>query len=210
MFRQMETSRSTASEMPLAEMVRELSRVSAELKAIEKGAALEKIVPGEVAYRDPLDVYQQVTIGAVLTAYEFSAHDARALDGFLSMRPKDVLDDDVILDHWKAGVIAGKTMGEALMIFLNRAAAMLEDRGRYAEWRRRYDAYVDRTQAFLKTLDEGTLAAMLRKPPSRKQLWLVRYTVECLDVEFPELPDRRAAFLWLHDVAANPRYRRVK
>jgi hypothetical protein len=101
-------------------------------------------------------------------------------------------------------------MGEALMIFLHRAAAMLEDRGRYAEWRRRYDAYVGRTQAFLKTLDEGTLAAMLRKPPSQKQLWLVRYTVECLDIEFPELPDRRAAFLWLRDVAANPRYRRMK
>lgn len=206
----METNQPTTSEMPLAEMVRELSRVSAELKAIEKGTAIQQIVPGEVTYRDPQDVYHQITIGAVLTAYGFSAHDARALDGFLAMRPKDVLDDDVILDHWKTGVIAGKTMGEALLIFLHRAAAMLEDRGRYAEWRRKYDAYVDRTQAFLKNLDEGMLAAMLRRPPSAKQLWLVRYTVEVLDVEFPELPDRRAAFLWLHDVAANPRYRRVK
>jgi len=157
-----------------------------------------------------LDTYHHITLGAVLAAYDLSAHDARRLDGFLAMKPRDVLDDDAVLGHWKSGFSRGKTVGEALLIFLDCAAGLLEDHGRYAEWRRKYDDYIARTKVFLKSLDEEMLAAMLRKPPSQKQLWLVRYTVEALGVDFPELPDRRAAFLWLRDVGANPRFRRAR
>ncbi len=206
----MVANQSSPSAVSLDVMVNDLKRASAELTAIERGVAAERLVPGEVVFRDPFDTYDQVTVGAVVTAYELSAHDARRLDGFLAMRPQDVLDNDVILEHWRSGLVRGKTVGEALLIFLDCAAGLLEDRGRYAEWRRKYDDYIARTKVFLKSLDEETLAAMLRKPPSRKQLWLVRYTVECLGVEFPELSDRRAAFIWLRDVGANPRYRRVR
>jgi len=206
----MVANQSSLSPVSLDVMVDGLKRMSAELTAFERGVGAEQLVPAEVVFRDPLDTYHHINLGAVLAAYGLSANDARRLDGFLAMRPLDVLDDDGILGHWKSGLVRGKTVGEALLIFLDCVAGLLEDHGRYAEWRRKYDDYIARTKVFLKSLDEEMLVAMLRKPPSRKQLWLVRYTVECLGVEFPELSDRRAAFIWLRDVGANPRYRRAR
>lgn len=179
----------------------------ADLRSIEGMVSGERIMPAEVAFRDPRDVYHQISIGAVFTSRNFSADDARRLDGFLALTPLQVLESDRMLDYWREGFERGRTIGDALSIFLDRAASFLEDRGRYEEWRRRYDAYLEKTGAFLNSCSDSALEAMLRRPPSRKQLWLVRYTCECLRLDVPELRNRRDAFLWLRDVGANPRYR---
>lgn len=210
MFLAMEQTQLIDADFSFAGQIRELGRMAAELRAIESSATGGQIIPGETVFRDARDTYHHITIGAVLAAHGLAADDARRLDGFLSLPPRQVLEDDTILAEWQEGMRRGRTMGEALSIFLDRAAPYLTDCGRYAEWRRRYDAYMERSKSFLSACDDAALAMMLRRPPSRRQLWLVRYTCECLQLPFPELPNRRAAFLWLRDAGANPRYRRAR
>lgn len=206
----MKTNHDFANPATLDEYVRELGRMVREVKASEGGLSAERLIPGEVAWRDPRDAYDQITVGAVLTARDLVADDARALDGFLSMPCREVLERDDVIECWKQAFLCGETMGDALAIFLHQARHLLDERGRYAEWRRRYDSYMERTRSFLEALDRETLMVMVRRPPSKKQIWLVRYTCEVLRLEFPPLPNRKAAFIWLHDVGANPRYREMR
>ena len=209
MFLAMEQNRLINPDSSLAEHMRELSRMAAELRALEGRGMGEQIIPGEVAYRDARDTYHHITLGAVLAAHGLAADDARRLDGLLSLAPDALLGDETMLDCLRIGMRRGRSVGEALSIFLDRAAPYLEDRGRHAEWHRRYLSYIKRTESFFAAYDDAARAAMLRRPPSRKQLWLVRYTCETLQLAFPELPDRHAAFEWLSRVGANPRYRRI-
>jgi hypothetical protein len=102
------------------------------------------------------------------------------------------------------------TIGEALRGYLSMHTSHLEAEGRYAEWQRAQRRYVADAASFLENLDEETRAAMKRRPVSRKQLSLIRYTCECFSIEFPALSDRWAAFEWLRDIGANPRCREVR
>lgn len=188
----------------------ELGRMLADLKSVEVGLSAPQIIPGEAVYRDQRDVAHQITLGAVLTAHGLSAHDARSLDGFLAMSPTELVGDTAIALHWQEACARCNTLGEALAIFLSKAGPRLEDLGRYAEWRRRYGNYMVRSERFLGALDKDKLEAMAARPASPKQRWLVRYTCECLGLPFPELADRRAAFLWLRNAGANPRYKQVQ
>jgi len=206
----MERMKPESGKTYLGAYIDELGRMLADLKSVEVGLSAPQIIPGEAVYRDPLDAFQQITLGAVLAARELSAHDARSLDGFLAMSPAELVGDHATALLWKEACARCDTIGEALAIFLSKAGPRLEDLGRYAEWRRRYDNYMVRSERFLGTLDKDKLEAMAARPASLKQRWLVRYTCECLGLPFPELADRRAAFLWLRSAGANPRYKQVQ
>lgn len=206
----MEHMKPESGKTELGVYIDELGRMFANVKSMEIGLSGPQITPGEAVYRDQRDVYHQITLGAVLTAHGLSAHDARRLDGYLAMPPNELEGDRVNALYWKKACARSDTIGEALAIFLNQAGPRLEELGRYAEWRRRYDNYMLRSERFLGALDKDKLEAMAARPVSRKQLWLVRYTCECLDLPFPELTDRGAAFLWLRDAGANPRYKQVR
>ena len=77
----------------LAAAVQSFKATVRELSQIAPQASSSALVPGEVAYRDPALTYHQITIGAVLCARGFAAHDARRLDGVLDKRLADVLAD---------------------------------------------------------------------------------------------------------------------
>lgn len=206
----MERMKPESEKTDLGVYIDELGRMLADLKSVEVGLSAPQIIPGEAVYRDQRDVFHQITLGAVLTAHGLCAHDARSLDGFLAMSPTELVGDTAIALHWKDACARCNTLGEALAIFLSKAGPRLEDLGRYAEWRRRYDNYMVRSERFLGALDKDKLEAMAARPASPKQRWLVRYTCECLGLPFPELADRRAAFLWLRSAGANSRYKQVR
>jgi hypothetical protein len=190
--------------------LRELDRMLVTLDGIEARVSKVQITPGEVVYRDAHDAYHHITAGAVLSAYGISAHYARRLDGLLALDILKALSDDSLFGEWKDAFVKKKSVGEALLCFLDRAAGFLEAKGRHAEWRRRFDAYMRKTESFFAALDDEKRAAMLRKPATKKQASMVRYTCECLQLDFPALGNRWAAFEWLRDVGANPRYREVQ
>jgi len=194
----------------LEEQVRQLGRMLSELEALETRASRVHLTPGEVVYRDPHDAFHHITSGAVLSAHGLSAHYARRLDGFLSLSIGKALEDKSLAKPWTAAFTHDTTIGEALRMFFDAAAGQLEASGRHAEWRRRYEAYMAKTDAFFAAADGEMRAAMERKPASRKQASLVRYTCECLRLDYPELPNRWAAFEWLRAIGANPRYREVR
>lgn len=195
----------------LERLASQLDRALTTLSDAEQRFTDRQIVPGEVAFRDPAGSYHQITIGAVLTAREFSAHDARALDGLLSMNIDEVVlliqqmvDED---PDGESRVGEDETIGAALTAILSRHSSTLESRGRYVEWRRSFDCYQDTTERFLSGLGEVDLEKMSLRPPSRKQLSLIRTTCAYLRLEFPVLTNRADAFRWLRDVGANTRYR---
>ena len=206
----MEHVKTESEQTDLGACIGELGRMLADLKSLEVGVSASRILPGEAVYRDQRDVFHQITLGAVLTAHGLSAHDARGLDGYLAMSPAELVGDHATALLWKEACARCDTIGGALVIFLSKARPRLEDLGRYAEWRRRYDNYMVRSERFLGALGNDKLEAMATRPASPKQLWLVRYTCECLGLPFPELADRRAAFLWLRNAGANPRYMQVQ
>jgi len=183
-------------------MVRELSLYA-------PPASSSALVPGEVAYRDPASTYHQITIGAVLCAHGRTAHDARRIDGLLSMRVADLMADADLGNVVRDAFADGLTVGEALAKILQACGGQLEAVGRMAEWRRSFETYMAKSEAFLAGLNDEVRATMLRRPPSKKQLWLVRETCAVLQLEFPELPNRLAAFEWLQTNGANVKFKEI-
>lgn len=195
----------------LEHLASQLDRALTTLNDTEQRFADRQIVPGEVAFRDPAGSYHQITIGAVLTARDLSAHDARALDGLLSMSIDELkeLIQQMVNEDPNGNLRAGEdeTVGSALIAILNRHSSTLESRGRYVEWRRSFDRYQATTERFLSGLSVDDLERMPQHPPSRKQLSLIRTTCAYLRLEFPVVADRADAFRWLRNVGANTRYR---
>lgn len=187
--------------------VEQLGRTLAKLEDIERRLVQPQMTPGEIAFRDPQDTYHQISLGAVLAAHGMSAHDGRRLDGLLSLPLGELerLSED--LADFDSLVEPGHTVGQALVRFLSMAAGHLDAQGRYAEWRRAFDRYHERTQSYFENLTEEKLEDLRRRPVSRKQTELVRYTCACRGLEFPVLKNRGDAFDWLRKVGANPRYR---
>ena len=67
----------------LVDQTNELASMVSALNGLKDQLATSAISPAEHRYRDQRDVYHQITIGAVLMRYDFTAHDARFLDGLL-------------------------------------------------------------------------------------------------------------------------------
>lgn len=193
----------------LAATVQSLKATVRDLSQIALQASSLPLVPGEVAYRDPALTYHQITTGAVLCAHGFTAHHARQLDGVLDKRLADVLADPELSIILKQALADGLTVGEALMKILHAGGGQLEAAGRMAEWRRSFETYMVKSEAFFAGLNDEVRATMLRRPPSKKQLWLVRETCAALQLEFPELPNRLAAFEWLQANGANVKFKEI-
>ena len=191
----------------LNEQIKEIAKSISTLEALQSRAEQPAITPGEVAFRDPQDVYHHITIGAVLVAQGLSAHDARRLDGLLSLPVAEaarLLQEAADLDPAEE-----PTVGELLVAVLDRLADPLEAIGRFAEWRRGFERYRSRTEAYLAQLTPDQLADLKRKPVSQKQTEQVRRTCACFDIEFPALANRAEAFEWLWNAGANLSYIRI-
>jgi len=199
----------TSPPTDLVAAVQSLEATVRELSQFAPQASSSALVPGEVAYRDPALTYHQITIGAVLCARGFTAHDARRFGGLLDKRLADVLANAELSTVLKEALAGGLTVGEALMKILHAGGGQLEAAGRMAEWRRSFETYMAKSEAFLAGLNDEVRATMLRRPPSKKQLWLVRETCAALQLEFPELPNRLAAFEWLRANGANVKFKEI-
>jgi len=184
----------------------------ATLARTEQRLTAPQITPGEAVFRDPKDAYHQITLGAVLVQYELSAQHARALDGLLSLS----------FDQMRAVVaeatkIVGQdsddgdeTLGSGLLELLELMPNRLEQFGRHAEWLRGFDRYIERTRPYLDGLTDEDLDRLAMRPPSKKQMHLIRMTCAYHRIAFPAVPNRRAAFEWLRDIGANAKYREVR
>ncbi len=196
----------------LEHIASQLDRAMASLARTEQRLAAPQITPGEAVFRDPKDAYHQITLGAVLVQYGLSAQHARALDGLLSMtfdqmkavaaEATQIVGDDSDDDD--------ETMGSGLLELLELMPNRLEQFGRYAEWRRGLERYMERTRPYLDGLTDEDLDQLTSRPPSNKQLHLIRVTCAYHGLAFPAVPDRRAAFEWLRDIGANAKYREVR
>jgi hypothetical protein len=166
-------------------------------------------LPGETVFRDPRNTYHHITLGAVLAAYAMDAHHARRLDGLLSM---DIEQAQNLLGK-VASLFPSEdknkdvTVGEFVSRLLDHAPAALDDLGRFAEWRRAFEKYMERTEPFLSGMTGGDLEKLAGRPVSRAQSNLVRTTCAHHRIEYPALANRLAAFEWLRDVGANLRFR---
>lgn len=191
----------------------QLDRAMATLARAEQRLASPRITPGETVFRDPKDAYHQITLGAVLVQYGLSAHHARSLDGLLSMSLEQL---KAVLEH--ASRIVGdedddddnEIMGSTLLELLELMPTRLEQFGRYAEWRRGFERYMARTRPYLDGLTDEDFQQLAGRPPSKKQMHLIRVTCAYLGMAFPAVPNRWAAFEWLRDIGANPKYREVR
>ncbi|MCP9223389.1 hypothetical protein MKP08_11570 [Erythrobacter sp. LQ02-29] len=184
----------------------------ASLARTEQRLAAPEITPGETGFRDPKDVYHQITLGAVLVQYGLSAQHARALDGLLSLafdQARTVVEEASQIVG-EASDDDNETIGSGLLELLELIPTRLEQFGRYAEWRRGFDRYTDRTRPYLDGLTDEDLHRLAGRPPSKKQMHLIRVTCAYHGIAFPAVPDRRAAFEWLRDIGANPKYREVR
>ncbi len=129
----MERMKPESEKTDIGVYIDELGRMLADLKSVEVGLSAPQIIPGEAVYRDQRDVFHQITLGA-------------------AMSPTELVGDTAIALHWKDACARCNTLGEALAIFLCKAGPRLEDLGRYAEWRRRYDNYMVRQTAVARPL----------------------------------------------------------
>ncbi|RDC61352.1 hypothetical protein HME9302_02574 [Alteripontixanthobacter maritimus] len=205
----MEQKPTTTAGTDLEQLAHQLDRTLSQLDQTERRFADLQITPGETTFRDPKNAYHQITIGAVLTARGLSAHEARALDGLLSMTFEEVvaLIQDMPDEDPAEEDDDSETIADGLIAILSRHATALENRGRYADWRRSFDRYRTTTDRLLSDMTEEDLEKLSKRPPTRKQLSLIRTTCTQLRLEFPTLANRADAFRWLRDVGANTRYR---
>ncbi len=208
----MEQKLTSASGNDLEHLASQLDRTLVLLSNTEARLAGPMITPGETRFRDPQDVHHQITLGAVLFAYGLNAHHARAIDGLLSMTGEQL---KAILEE--ASSIEGdddddedETMGAVLLKLVEVVPGRLDEFGRYAEWRRGFDAYTNRTKPYLEGMAAEDLAKLEARPASKKQMHLIRITCAYHRIPFPAVPNRRTAFEWLRDIGANTRYRELR
>ena len=208
----MEQKLTPASGNDLEQLASQLDRTLTLLSNTEARLAGPLITPGETRFRDPQDVHHQITLGAVLCAYGLNAHHARAIDGLLSMTAEQL---DAVLEE--ASGIEGdehddedETMGAVLLRLVELMPGRLDEFGRYAEWRRGFDAYLKRTTPYLEGMTAEDLAKLETRPPTKNQMRQIRITCAYHRIPFPTVPNRRAAFEWLRDVGANTRYRELQ
>lgn len=194
----------------LEHLASQLDRAMATLARSEERLAVSRINPGETVFRDPKDVYHQITLGAVLIQYGLSAHHARALDGLLSMTAEQTIDFMGEVTRLVDPDDESGTVGSTVRDLLELMPGRLDQLGRYAEWRRALDRYLERTKPYLDDLSDEDLQRLALRAPSKKQLHLIRVTCAYHGLAFPAVADRRAAFEWLRDMGANAKYREAR
>lgn len=206
----MEQKFTSASGDEIERLASKLDRTLNLLSSTEARLAGPLITPGETSFRDPRDVHHQITLGAVLCAYGLSAHHARALDGLLSMSFDQIraVMAEAIQIKGESSDDEDENAGAGLLEFLELIPSRLEEFGRYAEWRRGFDRYMEATKPYLDGLTEDDHQRIAARPPSKKQMHLIRMTCAYHRIAFPAVPNRLAAFEWLRDFGANGKYRR--
>ena len=208
----MEQKLTPASGNDLEQLASQLDRTLSLLANTEARLAGPMITPGETRFRDPLDVHHQITLGAVLCAYKLNAHHARAIDGLLSMtleQLKAILEEASSIEGDDDGD-EDETMGAVLLKLVELVPGRLDEFGRYAEWRRGFDAYMNRTRPYLEGMAAEDLAKLETRPPTQNQMRQIRVTCAYHRIPFPAVPNRRTAFEWLRDFGANTRYRELQ
>lgn len=203
----MEQTEKIAGGTELEQLAEQLARTLNLLDNTESRINGRQIIPGETAFRDPRDTYHQITVGAVLVARGVDAHHARRLDGLLEMRLDGLFEYLQVMREDADAEGEDETLGAALLKLLDLDPGKLEKLGRYAEWRRAFDRYMVPTEKFLTQMTPEDFKKLGERPPSRKQVSLIRTTCQYHRIDFPEIADRLAAYFWLRDIGANPLYR---
>ena len=156
--------------------------------------------------REVKDLHHAIALGAVLVRRGARAADSWRFDGLLS----GTVEEFVARVTRAAQRLPGKAAGIALVGALDDDAAVLDAKGRFAAWRRKYRAYQERYASWRAAEpglhDKGKWRS---KPMSADQAELVRLTAALLEIDLPGELDRGGTHDWLEANGAPLRYRRV-
>ena len=153
---------------------------------------------------EPTEVHNKIALGGVLVNHGLSAIDADALAGLLAFWADQVWSDmDDLID-----TDPSVSLGQAIVMMIDRHDRDLSARGLYETWTRRLAAYDADRAEWLERDEEYRLEGAWRgEGMTRDQRWLIRVTcrLHCLDM--PGHLSRGDAADWLEAHGANLNYR---
>ena len=152
----------------------------------------------------PSEVNNKIALGGVLVNYGLSAIDADALAGLLAFWADQVWSDmDDLID-----TDPSVSLGQAIVMMIDRHDRDLSARGLYETWARRLAAYDEDRAEWLARDEEYRLEGAWRNEAmTRDQRWLIRVTCRLRRVDVPGHLSRGDAADWLEAHGANLNYR---
>lgn len=181
--------------------ITELRQAMAEMRDAKMRVKEACAVEASSIYRDPKDVYHQISLGSVLTARGLIAGDARPFDGLLSIPAGQVIE---LLQHLTDGQPV--TFDHAIRKFIDDRRVQFEGRGRFVEWRRACRKYRGRHDRFLAMLDVDVARRWRSLSPTSQQTRLIQRHCDLRNEAFPALATRGEAYDWLAEKGGNPSF----
>jgi len=153
---------------------------------------------------EPTEVHNKIALGGVLVNIGLSAIDADALAGLLAFWADQVFSDiDELID-----TDPSVSLGQAIVMMIDRHDRDLSARGLYETWTRRLAAYDQDRAEWLARDEEYRLEGAWRaEGMTRDQRWLMRVTCRLRRIDVPGHLSRGNAADWLEAHGANMNYR---
>lgn len=188
----------------LAEAENEITKLTEDRAALaERRRAL--VAPRfKTVVADPTEVHNKIALGGVLVNIGLSAIDADALAGLLAFWADQVWSDmDELID-----TDPSVSLGQAIVMMIDRYDRDLSARGLYETWTRRLAAYdEDRTEWLARDAEFRLEGAWREEGMTRDQRWLIRVTCRLRCIDVPGHLARGDASDWLQANGANMNYR---
>jgi hypothetical protein len=153
---------------------------------------------------EPREVHNKIALGGVLVNIGLSAIDADALAGLLAFWADQVWSDvDELID-----TDPSVTLGQAIVMMIDRYDRDLSARGLYETWLRRVATYdADRAEWLARDEEYRLEGAWRDAGMTRDQRWLMRVTCRLRRIDVPGHLSRGDAADWLEAHGANMNYR---
>lgn len=153
---------------------------------------------------EPTEVHNKIALGGVMVNIGLSATDADALAGLLAFWADQVWSDmDVLID-----TDPSVSLGQAIVMMIDRHDRDLSARGLYEAWTRRLAAYdEDRAEWLARDAEFRLEGAWRVASMTRDQRWLIRVTCRLHRIDVPGHLSRGDAADWLERHGANMTYR---
>jgi len=196
------------SEDVVAEL-QEVEEIQKQIERLQQQIATDKLVRSDLmpVPRSGKNLSIEIPLGSVLAALDLTAKDSWRLDGLLCCS----IEDFHARFEKAAQFCEGEKAGRVLVRMLSDDPDVLEQRGHYAAWRRRYIKYVESHKTWIfanpEMREDGKWRA---RPMTSGQSELVRITASALQIALPGRLKRGEAHDWLAQMGANIRYRMVQ
>ncbi len=191
------------------EALDEMQQIQMQIEALQNKIASDHLVRADLSPvpRSRKKLSDDIPLGSVLSALDLVAHHSWQLDGLLCCS----IDDFRARFEAAAQFCDGEKAGRVLVRMLSDDPDALDQRGRYAAWRRRYIKYVESHRTWLFANPQMREIGKWRSARMTSgQSELVRITASALQIGLPGRLSRGEAHDWLEAQGANIRYRMVR